>query len=53
VSFTAPAEQYGAAWHTLLDTSSDTGEGAGNLVAAQTLDLPGPTVVVLTRKAAG
>jgi glycogen operon protein len=49
VSFTAPAEEYGAAWRALLDTSSATGEGTGDVAAAQTLKLPGRTVVVLTR----
>lgn len=41
VSFTAPAAQYGATWHSILDTSSPTGTGADDLAASQTAAVPG------------
>jgi isoamylase len=52
VSFTAPAEEYGATWRSIVDTSSATGEGAGDLAASEAVTVPGRTVVVLTRTAA-
>ena len=51
VPFTAPPETFGAAWHSILDTSSDSGEGAGEVAASETLEVPGRTVVVLARPA--
>ena len=52
VRFTVPAEQFGATWQSILDTSSATGEGGGSVAAGQTLDVPGRTVILLTRRAA-
>ena len=51
VSFTMPSETFGTAWRAVLDTSSDTGDGAGKVAAGKTLAVPGRTVVVLARPA--
>ena len=51
VPFTMPAEQFGATWHCIVDSSSATGEGSGTVAAGQALDVPGRTVVLLTRRA--
>jgi len=51
VSFTIPSETVGTAWRAVLDTSSDTGDGAGKVAAGKTLAVPGRTVVVLARPA--
>ena len=51
VPFTMPAAQFGVTWHAILDTSSATGAGGDSVAAAQTLNVPGRTVVVLTRAA--
>ena len=53
VPFTMPAEQFGARWHCIVDTSSATGEGSGDVAAGQTLDVPGRTVVLLSRPTGG
>jgi isoamylase len=47
VPFRTPAETFGRRWQAILDTSSDTGEGAGEIATGETLDVPGRSIVVL------
>jgi glycogen operon protein len=49
VPFTMPAERFGPAWHVVIDTSSDTGDGVAAVAAGGTLDVPARTVAVLAR----
>jgi glycogen operon protein len=49
VPFTIPAEQFGTAWQSVLDTSSARGQREDSVAAGQTLDVPGRTVIALTR----
>src|SRR5690606_34657514 len=50
VAFTLPPEPFGAEWQSMLDTSSDAGDGAGPYAANETLQVPGRTVIVLARR---
>lgn len=51
VLFTTPAPSFGRVWHLILDTSSDAGDGDGQVAAGETLEVPGRTVMLLARPA--
>jgi isoamylase len=51
VRFTMPSLTFGAVWHAVLDTSSDSGDAVGEVAANETLEVEGRTVIVLARAA--